>query len=103
MKFYLSPRAEEDRDAIIDYTYEHFGFQQAYALAENFESALHRLGDNPRIGHFREDLSPPNSNLRYWTVKGRFMIVYRPEQQPVEILRILDGARDVRGILSEQV
>jgi len=55
-----------------------------------------KLGEFPMLGRVREDLS--DEVMRVFVVH-RFLIVYRPETQPVQIVRVLHGARDVEAIL----
>lgn len=50
------------------------------------------------MGHVREDLA--RTPLRFWPVYS-YLIIYRAETQPLQILRILHSARDVKSILSE--
>lgn len=57
---------------------------------------MHRLGESPGIGHLRQDLAV--EPLRFWTVHN-FLIVYRPEARPIQVVRVLHGARDVQAIL----
>jgi antitoxin ParD1/3/4/toxin ParE1/3/4 len=59
---------------------------------------MRRLAQSPPIGHLREDLT--EEPVRFWSVHS-YLIVYDPETQPLQILRILHGARDVRRILDE--
>jgi len=55
---------------------------------------------NPRMDawaeHFRSDLA--KEALRFWHVRS-FLIIYRSEKRPIEIVRVLGGARDVAAIL----
>jgi antitoxin ParD1/3/4/toxin ParE1/3/4 len=51
------------------------------------------------MGHLREDLT--DEPVRFWSVYS-YVIVYDPETQPLQILRILHGARDVRRVLDEE-
>ena len=58
--------------------------------------ALRRIAGSPRIGHAREDLTGRPVlfwPVLFWPVHG-FLVVYRPTASPVEILRVLHGARD---------
>jgi hypothetical protein len=49
------------------------------------------------MGHYREDLT--HRPVLFWTVHN-FLIVYRPETRPLEIIRILSGWRDVAALLN---
>lgn len=72
---------------------------QAARLIDAFQDAINTLSDNPLIGHLREDLSPPGQPLRFWSVKRRFLIVYMPREDGIDVVRVFDGAQDVRAIL----
>lgn len=52
------------------------------------------------MGHVREDLVEVDSALRFWPVYS-YVIVYRAETDPLEVVRVLHGARDVRAILGD--
>jgi plasmid stabilization system protein ParE len=51
-----------------------------------------RLGEMPGMGHFREDLL--DKRFRFWNVWS-YLIVYRWESRPIEIIAIVHGARDL--------
>jgi plasmid stabilization system protein ParE len=53
---------------------------------------MRRLAAFPRIGHIREDVA--DESLRFWSVYS-YLIAYRPERKPIEIVRVLHGARDI--------
>ena len=57
---------------------------------------MRRLAAYPRMGHVREDLA--DRTLRFWPVYS-YLVVYRPDSQPLQIIRVLHGARDVPRIL----
>lgn len=44
------------------------------------------------MGHPRDDLA--DESLRVWPILG-YLIVYRPDRQPIEVLRVLSGYRDL--------
>lgn len=54
------------------------------------------LAKNPNIGHQRVDLTS-RPDVLFWPVRS-YLILYRPSPTPLEILRVLHGRRDVRGI-----
>ena len=53
----LSKAAAADIEAIDDYTIEHFGLDQAIRTSERFRETLELLGEMPRSGRLREDIS----------------------------------------------
>jgi len=60
---------------------------------------MRRLAQSPLMGHLREDLT--DEPVRFWSVYS-YVIVYDPETQPLQIIRILHSARDLRRILDEE-
>ena len=66
---------------------------------ERFIEAFRALAAMPGMGHFRQDLT--EAPLLFWPVAS-YLIVYRPETEPLEIIRVLHGARDLIEILGEE-
>lgn len=60
---------------------------------------MERLAEAPGLGHFREDLAP--EPVRFWPVYS-YLIVYLPDSDPLQVLRVLHGARDVAAIFGGQ-
>jgi plasmid stabilization system protein ParE len=54
----------------------------------------------PGMGHFREDLL--DKRHRFWSVYS-YIIVYRWETKPLQILAIVHGARDLEAFLARRV
>ena len=50
---------------------------------------LTRMGN---VGHRREDIT--DKPIRFWSVY-KYLLVYRPDTKPLEILRIIHGMRDL--------
>jgi plasmid stabilization system protein ParE len=71
--------------------------------ADRVEEAIFRacdlLADAPLAGRVRKDLTP--LPVRFWVVQpySKYMIVYDPEKKPLQIIRILHGARNLPSIL----
>jgi plasmid stabilization system protein ParE len=70
----------------------------ARRVVESLREAMAKLAGMPEMGHVREDLA--RVSLRFWPVYS-YLIIYRPESRPLQILRILHGARDVRSLLED--
>ena len=70
-------------------------------LARRFLEEIHvvmqRLTELPRMGHRRPDLS--DDRIRYW-VWLPYVIVYRADVDPIGVLRIVDGRRDLDDLLT---
>lgn len=69
----------------------------ARRLMADFFAAFALLADMPSLGHIREDLTA--RPVRFWTIRKRYLVVYRTIETEVEIARVLDGHRDVENIL----
>jgi toxin ParE1/3/4 len=74
------------------------------AVADRFldscMSDFQRLSEMPGMGARREFRNPKASGIRSWPLSGfpNYLIIYRPVDVGVEILRILHGARDIESI-----
>jgi antitoxin ParD1/3/4 len=93
MKVYrLTPLAEDDLFDIWSFIAPH-----DLAAADRLENALYdacqRVAERPDLGHWRRDLT--DKPVRFFPVRGTYLIVYDPASEPLEIIRILHGARDI--------
>jgi plasmid stabilization system protein ParE len=96
MKSYVfTPDAERDLSDIVDFISRH-SHTNALKVFDKIHVTARKLVDSPGIGHRRDDLA--NEILRVWSVYS-FLIIYRPQTKPLEIIRILHGARDIGLIL----
>ncbi len=97
-KYQLTPQAVSDLFEIWN-----FINQDNPEAADRVEEAVFRacdlLAGSPLAGRVREDLTP--LPLRFWVVQpySNYLIVYDPEKKPLQIIRILHGARDLPAIL----
>ena|ERR1700690_2540687 len=95
MPFVLTPLAEQD---LID-IWDHIAtgnIDAAYRVLGRLETTMQKLARTPRIGHFREDLA--DRRQRFFLVYS-YLIVYRAETKPMQVLRVLHAARDIRELL----
>jgi plasmid stabilization system protein ParE len=95
--FVLTPAAEGDLLKIIEYL-EGDNPDAVLSVVNALDEAMRRLADNPGIGHTRSDLTA--ESVRFWPV-FKYLIIYRPGTQPLQILRVLQGRRDVKSILGD--
>jgi len=71
--------------------------------ADRVEEAVFRacdlLADSPVAGRTRKDLT--SLPLRFWVAHpySNYLIVYDPAARPLQIVRILHGARDLPSVL----
>lgn len=95
IRYQLTPIARDDLRDIIEFIRGDNPTAAKRVLAE-FKTAMRRLSRSPDIGHLREDLV--DEPLRFWPVYS-YLIIYRAEIRPIQIIRVLHGSRDVRSIL----
>lgn len=60
------------------------------------EAAFEPLAGNPGIGHSRADVT--QRPVKFWGVFS-YLVVYDPASDPLPIVAVLHGARDVEQIL----
>jgi plasmid stabilization system protein ParE len=68
-------------------------------IAKLFD-AFERLGQHPGIGHTRTDLT--SYPVLFWPV-GAYLIIYRGERRPVEIVAVTQGSRDIPAFLDRRM
>ena len=90
-QYRLSDRAEADLDEIWSYVAESSVNGANHLLDEIYE-ALIKVASMPEMGHLRQDLVA--EPLRFWSVH-HYMIAYRPGTDPIEIVRVVSGYRDL--------
>ena len=73
--------------------------------ADRVEAAIYEactlLAQSPLSGQVRKEFT--SRPVRFWIVPRfpNYLIVYRPDARPLEIIRVLHGMRDVRQILHQ--
>jgi len=90
--FILTPSAARDLDEILEYVMPHGGVDHALHVHDRLYEGFLRIAAQPGIGHVRDDLA--DESLRVWAVFS-YLIIYRPETKPVQILRVIHGACDL--------
>lgn len=70
--------------------------ETAMQVLRDIRTAIERLVELPRLGHARDDLA--DEDLRVWTVHT-YLVIYRPDTDPLEIVRVLSGYRDLTLII----
>jgi plasmid stabilization system protein ParE len=91
----LSAEALADLDEIWLYIARD-NLTAADRVIDEIYEAIYKLAEFPGAGHLREDLI--DEPLRFWSVH-HYLIIYRAEAQPIEIVRVLSGYRDISQIL----
>lgn len=97
--YVLSADADLDLDAIWEYIAAD-NIAAADRWVGKLFDAFEALGQTPGMGHRREDLTP--YSVLFWPV-GAYLIIYRAERHPIEIVAVTQGSRDIPAFLSRRV
>jgi plasmid stabilization system protein ParE len=95
--YFYSPAARLDLLEIWEYIARD-NLDAADRVERKIEQAIMGLADNPDLGHWRRDLT--SKPVRFWPVYS-YLIIYDPNTQPLEIVRILSGYRDIAELLKQ--
>jgi len=97
-KYQLTPPATSDLLEIWNFIAED-NPTAADKVIEAIFRGCQLLADSPHAGRFREDLT--SLPVRFWVVQpySNYLIVYRPETKPLQIIRVLHAARDIGTVL----
>lgn len=96
--YQFTPLASEDLCEIWS-----FIAQDNPNAADRVEAAIFRacdlVADAPLAGQIRRDLT--SLPLRFWVVQpySNYLIVYDPRTNPLQVIRIIHGARNLPSIL----
>jgi plasmid stabilization system protein ParE len=96
--YLLSPDALQDLQGIWDFIASD-NVRAADKLEDEFFEAFEMLADRPRMGHTRSDLT--ERDVRFWPV-GSYLIVYRSLPTALQIVAVLQGARDVAEVIRKR-
>jgi len=95
-RYVLAPQAAEDLIEIWRFINQ----RSSLAMADHVESVIREkivfLARRPGAGHWRLDLTA--EKVRFFSVYS-YLIVYRPDTPPLQVISILHGNRDVEQIL----
>jgi plasmid stabilization system protein ParE len=99
-RYVLAPQAARDLVEIWRYITQESNRETADRVESVIRSKFAYLAEFPGGGHWRRDLTeaPVRFLSVYW-----YLIVYRPETKPLQIVAILHGRRDVAKVLPERL
>lgn len=99
-RYLLAPQAAADLVEIWHYVRE----QAGSAMADRIESVIRErmalLARTPEAGHSRKDLT--DEDVKFFPVYS-YLVVYRAETKPLQIVSILHGRRDLEKILKNRL
>ncbi len=99
--FQLTPQAIEDLDAIW-WSIAEDNRDAAERVEMEILATCRRLARHPRMGTKRQDVTM--LPVRFWTITKfpNYVIVYRPETNPLQVVSVLHGKRNLKEILEER-
>jgi toxin ParE1/3/4 len=99
VRYVLAPEAALDLVQIWRYIKK----QSSIAMADRVESVIRDriifLAKTSSAGHPRKDLT--DEAVKFFPIYS-YLIVYRPGTKPLQVVSILHGRRDIRGILEDR-
>ena len=99
--FQFTPQAADDLDDIWWFIAED-NRDAANRVEFEIVATCRRLVKHPLMGVRRQDITP--LLVRFWTVTKfpNYVIVYRPETNPLQVVAVLHGKRDLREVLGRR-
>jgi len=100
--FFLTPLAKADIFQIWCYIARH-NEDAADEVERAIDHACQFLADSPLLGHSKPGFSP--RKVRFWTLTRypNYLIAYRPEQSPLEILAVFHGRRNIGAVVRSRL
>src|SRR5713101_3252789 len=99
-RYGLTVEAQGDLRNIRDNVLAEGGFRVARHVVGSLVAEFRALAGTPRQGHMRDDLTE-RKELRFWSVFS-YLIIYRIDKKPLNIIAILHGKRDVERLLKDR-
>jgi len=99
VRYVLAPEAALDLFQIWRYIKKQSRLGVADRVVSVIREKIVFLAQNPGAGHWRKTLT--QDAVKFFPVYS-YLIVYRPETRPLQIVAILHGRRDVERILKER-
>jgi toxin ParE1/3/4 len=95
-------RATQDLRQQANYILSHGSVGAAEQFLELAEATFAQISIVPKIGKSVNFVSDRMGEVRQWRIKifQDYLVFYRVQDDRVEILRVLHGSRDLKGILS---
>jgi toxin ParE1/3/4 len=94
----LADKARVDLERLGRWMARESGVQRAEAVLKGLEERFRLAASLPLVGHRRDDLG---KGLRCLTMRP-YLIVYRPQSFGIEIVRVIDGRRDLETLFDNE-
>jgi plasmid stabilization system protein ParE len=99
-RYILAPAAARDLVEIWRFTKRESSEIVADSVEAFVRDKIVFLATTPGAGHWRHDLT--RADVRFFPVYS-YLIVYRPETKPLQVVAILHGARAVARLLAKRL
>lgn len=96
MRIVWSTAAYDDLEHIWNYLAQVASIARADDQIVKIETACRKLSEFPLVGRSRDALIPGLRTI----VAAPYVVFYRNDEAVVEIIRVLDGRRDIDAILA---
>lgn len=79
------------------------GIATAMRFLDQAEHAFSALSQMPRMGALMRFRQPYHADIRRWHIDGfpRLLVLYRPLRDGIELVRLLDAARDIDTLFAD--
>jgi len=98
-RYMLAPEAASDLVQIWRYIKMNAGLEMAGRVESVIRAKIVALAARPDGGHWRRDLT--DEPVKFFPIYS-YLVVYRPETNPLQVVAILHGRRDVAELLKER-
>jgi toxin ParE1/3/4 len=99
-RYVLAPEAALDLVQIWRYIKKQSSIEMADRIESVIRDKIVFLTTSPGAGHWRKNLT--EEAVKFFPVYS-YLIVYRPETTPLQIVSILHGRRDVEQLLKDRL
>jgi plasmid stabilization system protein ParE len=98
--YLLTPIAEQDLSDLLDFIASESSIDTALKVEVAFRDEFIKLAELPGMGHYREELL--SRQYRFSSIYS-YVIVYRWETVPIQIVAILHGTRNLNALLRRRI
>jgi antitoxin ParD1/3/4 len=99
-RYVLAPEAALDLVQIWRYIKKNVSLEMAERVESVIREKIVYLAGRPGGGHWRKDLT--DQPVKFFSVYS-YLIVYRPETTPLQVVAIIHGRRDVEQLLKDRL
>jgi len=99
-RYVLAPEAALDLVQIWLYIRNNASLLTANRVESVIREKIAYLARRPSAGHWRKDLT--DESVKFFPIYS-YLIVYRPETKPLQVVAFLHGRRDVEQVLKDRL